>query len=511
MVAVVLLLFCGGASRASESSAVDLVLGKLPANDSREYASLRETAGAAVRESLSMTGAEMWSVPRERLEAFLAAAGSLGVEVMKLDPADRMAKPMAAPKMTAKQAEMMHKSMDSRAAMGMTMMDLPKPSVMEHLLTKGMNETGDGARARLVIPLSMNESVTAHRTGINKTADGYIWRGVIDGSGEPVTLLWWPDGRISGTVTHGGHMYVIKSLGGGMQGMLELDPNKMPPDHAPASNNMMRKMDMKEDPLVHQGDASMMVRPSAHEPYPANRSQKMQAPAGAANPAVITLIVAYTKKAAAHYDDIVKDLIAVAVAEANQSFRDSGIDNVTVKLVHAYETDYVENGSHFDHVYRFRNKGDGYMDEVHDLRAKYGADVAALVVDDPKGCGLSIRVGADAADAFTALDQQCMAAMYSLSHEIGHLIGARHDRALDDTDRPFAYGHGFVNGNKWRTIMSYGESCGNCPRRPVWSSPEVKIEGVPAGDANTDNARVIREGAARVGNFLPGPTSASAR
>jgi hypothetical protein len=34
------------------------------------------------------------------------------------------------------------------------------------------------------------------------------------------------------------------------------------------------------------------------------------------------------------------------------------------------------------------------MDEIHGLRDKYGADVAVLVVDDPMGCGLSIRVGA---------------------------------------------------------------------------------------------------------------------
>jgi hypothetical protein len=391
------------------------------------------------------------------------------------------------------------------------MMDLPKPSVMEYMLTKGMNEPGEGTPATLLIPLNMKDTVTAHRTGITKTADGYIWRGIIDNSGEPVTLLWWPDGRVSGTVTHAGRMYVIKSLGGGMHGMLELAPNKMPPDHAPAPKAMMRKMKMKEDPLVHQGEASMMLPPSSPERAAPKPLQKMEAQPGAPKEAVITLIVAYTKKAASHYDDIVKDLIDVAVAETNQSFRDSGIDNVTVKLVHTYQTDYAENGSHFDHVYRFRNKGDGYMDEVHELRAKYGADVAALVVDDPKGCGLSIRVGADATDAFTALDQQCMATMYSLAHEIGHLIGARHDRALDDEDRPFAYGHGFVNGNMWRTIMSYGDSCGNCPRRPVWSSPDVKVDGVPAGDAATDNAEVIREEAARVANFYPGAASASAR
>ena len=172
-----------------------------------------------------------------------------------------------------------------------------------------------------------------------------------------------------------------------------------------------------------------------------------------------------------------------------------------VKLAHAYETDYVENGSHFDHVYRFRNKGDGYMDEIHDLRAKFGADVAVLVVDDPMGCGLSIRVAAEAPDAFTAIHHECAATMYSLAHEIGHLIGARHDRGLDDSKQPFPYGHGFVHGKEWRTMMSYPESCDGCPRRPIWSSPDVKVDGVPAGDAETNNAKVIREGAARVAAF----------
>jgi len=217
--------------------------------------------------------------------------------------------------------------------------------------------------------------------------------------------------------------------------------------------------------------------------------------------ATITLIVAYTKNAASNYFDIEKDFIDVALAEANQSFRDSGIDDVRVKVVHAYETDYDENGSHFDHVYRFRDKGDGYMDEIHTLRDKHGADVGILIVDDPMGCGLSIRVAADEKDAFAAVHHECGATMHTLSHEIGHLIGARHDRALDNTPQPFPYGHGFVNGTDWRTIMSYKDSCDNCERRPVWSSPDVKIDGVAAGDASTNNAKVIKEQASRVARF----------
>ena len=49
--------------------------------------------------------------------------------------------------------------------------------------------------------------------------------------------------------------------------------------------------------------------------------------------------------------------------------------------------------------------------------------------------------------------------------------------------------------------MSSKESCGGCPRVPVWSSPTVLIKGEVAGTAILDNARVIAEQAARVAAF----------
>ena len=70
---------------------------------------------------------------------------------------------------------------------------------------------------------------------------------------------------------------------------------------------------------------------------------------------------------------------------------------------------------------------------------------------------------------------------YTVAHEIGHIIGARHDLSLDTIMTPFPYGHGYVNGTKWRDIMSYREACGGCPRLPVWSSPLVQVKGEPAG------------------------------
>ena len=193
-------------------------------------------------------------------------------------------------------------------------------------------------------------------------------------------------------------------------------------------------------------------------------------------------------KAASNYPDIEHELVDLAIGETNKSFRLSNLGHIKLRLVHAYRTDYVEEGAHFDHVWRFADKDDGYMEEIHSLRDKHRADVAILVVDDPKGCGLATRVRADADEAFAVVHYACAAANYTLAHEIGHLIGASHELS-------------YVNGTKWRDIMGSKESCGGCPRVPVWSNPTVLIKGEAAGTAELNNARVIAEQAARVASF----------
>jgi hypothetical protein len=138
---------------------------------------------------------------------------------------------------------------------------------------------------------------------------------------------------------------------------------------------------------------------------------------------------------------------------------------------------------------------------VRALRDEKRADVVVLLVDDPSGCGLSTRVAADADEAFVVVHHSCAALTYSVAHEIGHIIGARHDLSLDHNMSPFPYGHGYVNGTKWRDVMSYRESCNGCPRLPFWSSPGITIRGEPGGTAEADNARVILEQAERVSKF----------
>ena len=124
-----------------------------------------------------------------------------------------------------------------------------------------------------------------------------------------------------------------------------------------------------------------------------------------------------------------------------------------------------------------------------------------MILDDPSSCGLSTRVAADAEEAYFVAHHSCAAITYSIAHEIGHILGARHDRQTDANNSPFAFGHGYVNGNKWRDVMSYQESCDGCPRIPHWSNPRILYKGEPTGTAANDNARVILGQAERVSHF----------
>ena len=370
--------------------------------------------------------------------------------------------------------------------------------------------------------LSDNTVLTIVRTSVDIRKDMCIWRGTVEGTDAPATIMWWPGGKMAGTVQHEGRIYSIRHMGGEMYAVVEMAEDKMPQEHAPMPERMRSNdPNLRDDPLVKQGDASIMrpVTQGMRPPQaPAGRQRQEEAadgrqrrtrPAQGQGPRKAGPDAdrhrrdrrLHQEGGGGNYADVKRELVDLSIEEANESFRMSNLGHVKLRLVHAYQTDYVEEGAHFDHVWRFADKGDGYMEEIHGLRDKHRADVAILIVDDAKGCGLATRVYADAEEAFAVVHHECAATSYTVAHEIGHLIGARHDLNLDKNMTPFPYGHGYVNGTKWRDIMSYKDSCGGCPRIPVWSSPKVLVKGEAAGTPELDNARVIAEQAARVAAF----------
>jgi hypothetical protein len=472
------------------------------------YAAIRKRSEKAKGQVLPLTRTEVWMVPKDNVDGVRKTAARHGVVMSRLSEAWNRVfqKAPSETKITARQRSLMERAKASLAALAVGVMASPRPPIVEYALTKNADQRDAAKEAtRITVTLSDETTLTVDRMSVEVRVDLCVWRGLVEGTGEPATLMWWPDGRMAGTVQHAGRIYSIRHLGGELHAVVEMAENRMPAEHAPLVPRA-RSDDptLRDDPLVQQGDAGTARPRKSGAKSSAERTATARAEVaskGDAKDVIIDVIVAYTRKAAANYADIKQDLIGLAIEEANESFRASDIAGVRVRLVHSYETSYIEEGSHFEHVWRFADKGDGYMDEIHALRDKYRADVALLVVDDAIGCGLATRVYADAEDAFAVVHHECAAATYSVAHEIGHIIGARHDLNLDKTMSPFPFGHGYVNGKKWRDIMSYKESCGGCPRVPIWSSPLVKVRGEPAGTPDLDNARVIREQAARVAAF----------
>jgi peptidyl-Asp metalloendopeptidase len=388
----------------------------------------------------------------------------------------------ANPKMTERQRTQLDLARASDASTGIKMVQAASYAVLQDLLARDAD--GPGSTAKVALTLGDRAVLTATRTSIAEYGGKSVWRGVVEGGGGRVTLMWWPDGEIAGTVQHDGRYYSIRRISGNLHAIVELSDDRMPPEH-PAQ--ILASSDRFGSPQRNR----VLNAPLQTKPRKAAPGADVE----------IDVLIAYTNKAASYYGDIEHELIELAIEEANESFRISNLGNVKLRLVHAYQTDYVEAGDQFEDLWRLADKGDGQMEEVHTLRDKYRADVVVLIVDDRHGCGLSTRVHADAEEAFAIVHHECAATTHSIAHEIGHIIGTRHDLNMDKIMTPFPYGHGYVNGTKWRDIMSYKESCGGCRRVPIWSSPLVMFEGEPAGTPDQDNARVIAEEAPRVAAF----------
>ena len=216
----------------------------------------------------------------------------------------------------------------------------------------------------------------------------------------------------------------------------------------------------------------------------------------------IRVLVLYTSAAETYVSNI-KNTILTAIALTNQSFSNSQI-NYQLELVYAGKTSYLENGYYTD-LNRFHDNGDGFMDEVHMLRNNYCADICVLLTFDQSVCGIAYDIGVSQNDAFclVSTNHTCATSNYSFGHEIGHLLGCRHDPFMDGNTTPFAYGHGYIDPSKnWRTIMAYGNDCNSCPRIQYWSNPNVYYNGISMGTTSThNNTRVWNDNSNMVMTF----------
>ena len=224
----------------------------------------------------------------------------------------------------------------------------------------------------------------------------------------------------------------------------------------------------------------------------------------------IDLLIVYTKAAAqwATGNSSVTDMnhvIDLAVELANEIMENSQT-NITFHVVHKYQTDYEEVNSE-DDLSRLQNPNDGYLDEVHEYRRKYKADIVILIADIDFTGGLAFLLndlnGLPNA-AFALVRVQQTANSYTFVHEIGHNMGCQHHKEQIPQPKsglyPYSYGWRSTSPeNRFSTVMTYEDGSYfldgiTCPRIPYFSSPLITHKGEAIGHSTDgDNARTLKQ------------------
>jgi len=223
-----------------------------------------------------------------------------------------------------------------------------------------------------------------------------------------------------------------------------------------------------------------------------------EAPGGA----VIRIAVAYTAAAAKQLSlqGAIRPTSRIenAVEEANLSFVASGI-RVTLKLVDTQPALDPEDGTAEADLAALLDRKDRRYDELPRWRRDLAANAVILIVADSNRCGLAPeRIPVTAAEAYAVVRQDCLDDVI-LPHELGHLLGARHDDDEDDNDHRIPYGRGYVSPDKFQTIMGNSTMMTHAA---IWAGPDIRLRGIITGTAERHHdARVINERARAFSRF----------
>ena len=231
--------------------------------------------------------------------------------------------------------------------------------------------------------------------------------------------------------------------------------------------------------------------------YPTSQpsSQSAQsARTGLDDGSIIDIMIAYTADArtAEGGADAINKTIRAAIDEVNQGYANSGIIQ-RLRLVRTTEVNYTESGNSNTDLTRLQSKTDGYMDDIHALRDQCGADIVSLFVKNSNSGGNSYLMNQVSQEfeayAFNVVQIDNVKTRFSLGHEIGHNLGAAHDRAHVDSGAISSDAYGYITPSGVGDIMSYAKD-----RRNYYSSPSITINGEALGKAGeADVVKTLNE------------------
>ena len=334
-----------------------------------------------------------------------------------------------------------------------------------------------------------------------------VWSASVNRSRHQSATIAIVGGILTGSIeAPNGRAYRIRHLQGDQYLLQEIDRSKFPPEAC---------LDLK---LIGEE----LQQPRRIRTQTRHAQSTLCVPEDPADR--IEVMVAYTSDALAEAQEVATIVGAIenAFEQTNTSYLRSGIRQRLVPAYPFLEVQYTQESSITLDLPRLRDVNDRELSIVHAQRKALAADIVVLVTKDSDSCGLAkvmTEVSSEFASfAFAVVPYRCLTDSFSFAHELGHLMGARHDVHQDGIrGSPFAFNHGFVQTtpsggapHPWLTVMGTQAWCKRmelaaCARIGFWSTPDTTFDyyGQATGVAGeSDNRQTLNTTAKTVANFM---------
>jgi len=418
----------------------------------------------------------------------------------------------------------------------------PDTARLDHLQVEFLPFDAQRGRA-FSLQLLDTVAVRVEAQAIVQVSDSMLrWTGtVLDATGtrRGSVILIVLNGRLTGTVRYNGRFFSIRPVRPGIHVVVEVDSRKlsimeppMPPSPPPGPPE--RPIPTPEPQPVFPQSPSFL--PEWFQPFEEVFQNYQTVPMACTDVnnfktgpvPEIRALVAYTNEVAAADGDILGE-IELMVTETNQAFDSTDI-NLRLVVAHTEQVTADDTKGVSIHLDELVETSDGTLDDIHSLRDEHHADVVILIVETPPGGGgfafimrrVSRHAYADSAFAVLA-HAEALYPNFLFAHELGHVLGARHDRdPYSPLGEPYTHNFGFVGPSSmtssavsscpcqtivppdyWKTIMA---ASGTHERIKRFSNPDVLYQGTPLGIPTTqqdaaDNRRTLHNTSAVVASY----------